>query len=210
MSKLNLIKVLLLLSTFTYGQEESKFIIGIQGGLSFVTWYNNPSKNLYFFREEIIGGIKGQYAIKSWFSLCTEINYERKGRYINFGKVVFSNQNAANETNPTFNFKGTMDYIVLPVMAKFKLGKKRTKCFIDVGSYAGYFLESGSRNSPYNCNLIDMGLVTGLGIDVAIKKHFQFSIEARNSLGIRKILKNDLINSKNESFAVLLGFAYKI
>lgn len=209
MYKLNLLKVLLLLSTFTYGQEESKFSIGIHGGPSFVTWYNNPTKRLYLFRPAIIWGIKGQYDIKSWFSLCTEINYERKGRNINFVNSILSDPSTP-ETNPTFNFKGTMDYIVLPVMAKFKLGKKRTRCFIDVGSYGGYFLESGGRNSPYNCNLIDIGLVTGLGIDIAIRKHFQFSIEARNSIGIRKILKSDIINSKNESFALLLGLAYKI
>lgn len=59
----------------------------------------------------------------------------------------------------------------------------------------------------------DFGLITGLGWDIPIRKHFQFSLELRNNLGLHKLFKGKSYNgeyTKNESFALLFGLAYKI
>lgn len=206
--------MVLLLSHFVYGQDSSKFSIGIHGGPSFVSWYNNSGKGLYNSRLELMqGGVGAQYTIKPWFILCTEINYERKGRNLSFGNAVLYD---GVPNHPILVFKGTLDYIVIPMVAKFKLGKKKISCFVNGGTYLGCLVKAelysfpNGKDSPSNYNRFDIGLVNGLGIDIAIRKHFQFSIELRNNLGIRKVLKNEIANSKNESFALLLGLAYKI
>lgn len=219
-------KVFLIITLLTlkchlfFGQEESKFAIGINGGPSIVKWYG-LNQEYYIFRTGFIGGVTAQYIIKPWFVLGININYERKGYQIdwtsfNFGDMINPQNGFTYSNNNTLKNAGFMDYVTLPVVTKFRTHKRKVKYYTSIGMYMGYLVKPGlytmrtGKEDPNNYNRLDIGLVNGLGIEIPIKKHFQFSIEARNNLGFLNILKNSSVNSKNESFAVLFGLTYKI
>lgn len=219
---LKVLIVLILLPCFIYGQEEHKLSIGVLAAPSVVMWYNtNPQQDIYKSQLSFIGGITAQYYIKPWFVLCANVNYERKGRSIDWSKLIFfdmidSNSASGTQNNKNVKVKGYMDYITLPLITKFKLGGKRIYFFANIGMYMGYLVKAGlydiqnGRENPNEYKRLDIGLVNGLEVSIPIKKHFQFSIEARNNLGCLKILKDKNNFAKNESFALLFGLAYKI
>jgi hypothetical protein len=197
-----------LISSTALAQEENKLSIGVQVAPSRTFWYNNTS-DVYTSKLGFVAGIATQYNIKPWLALCFDLNYERKGRDIDFSNLTFSDgvdSRRGFDYDKHVSVSASLDYITLPVMVKFKLGEK-IKCFTNIGIYAGYLARTGEYDSPANYNnRFDIGLINSLGLEVPIKKRAQLSIEARNNLGFVPVF----YGSKNESLALLIGFAYKI
>lgn len=170
-----------------------------------------------------IAGLEMQYAIRPKTIFHIEINYERKGGaqddYIWGQNVPSTARTIVKEYD---------DYLTVPVMVKFILSNKKTKFFINTGVYAGYFvnvqwelmeseynghLEGRYKPNSNYLNLVDVGLITGLGWNFPIKEHFQFSTEIRNNLGLAGSGKGEIFsnsNIKHESLALLFGMAYKL
>lgn len=186
----------------------------------------------YFPTIGFSAGASIQYAISKKSSLLGEINFDRKGNTLiahnvgNSVSVVDSpNYNSSQARYGTFQSNSFIDYISIPLILKFKFNKKKVGFFVNIGSYQSYLInytyktffldeETSGKVNIKNSGMhrFDCGLVTGLGWDIQIKRHFHFSIEFRNSLGIRPMYQGENIFSgtKNESFALLFGIGYKI
>lgn len=222
----NLTLAFIFIATALFAQEEqkeNKLIIGLRAGTAGSVWWGNPSfrKEQYVQYQPKLGLITGasvQYNLKPRFALCAEINYERKGNMFIGTNTVddFGNRGTAKQNEQ-------LDYVTLPISAKFKLNKKKIAFYASTGIYLGYLIKYGwslsFNGATYQGGDIsamkrfDYGLVTGLGWDVPIKEHFQFSIEIRNNLGLYGLNKGVTYNNeriKNESFAFLFGLAYKL
>jgi hypothetical protein len=120
--KILLLSLALLISAGINAQE---FHYGITAGLNFAVqseiaeYYENDN-----IRTGLHIGVFGNMVLKNNFSLQGEINYEQKG-----GK----------EDGNIRKY----DYISVPVLVKYSLGKSdQTKFNINAGSYAGYLINA--------------------------------------------------------------------
>lgn len=210
--KVNTLKTiiaLLFFFHFTYGQEGQKLSIGIQSGVGGAMWYNEPiAQKKSRSRMSFLEGVKVRYVIKPFIVLCLDANYERKGASLDGSKATLIDNNTINSS--IFFVPTYMDYITFPIAVKLTTYNKKVNCFASIGTYAGYLLKIGTQENPNNYNRFDIGLINGLGFDIPIKKHFQFSIEVRNNLGLLNFSKANNHIAKNESFAFLLGLSYVI
>ena len=221
--------VSILYGNIAYGQQETKLIIGAHGAPAGSTVCgDSKQRKEYGFKfkpiQGFIVGVEMQYAVKPKLYLSLEVNYERKG-YAQDVDILDQNNNLPIANTTVMINK---NYNTIPIIAKFILSDKKIKIFINTGIYAGYFITyswsllpvenykgekgSGRPNAKF-LNLLDFGLVTGLGWDFPIKEHFKFSTEIRNNLGITGTAKGEtLLSSKirNESIALLFGIGYKI
>jgi len=154
--------------------EKYKWIIGVQGAPSIVVWYGNKDyrklNNIQYQPKLVFSeGIRIQYNAKPRFAICIEANYERKG---------------SMEVHPgNLKYDYTTDYLIMPVMTKFKLNKKNIGVYGSTGVFIGYLLKYNWSNSsneikieenPDNYYRLDMGVVTGLGVDVPLGNHLNF------------------------------------
>lgn len=171
-----------------------------------------------------IAGVEIQYAIKPKTNLHIEVNFERKG----YSTDIYI-QGQSFGTDAFTIIKYYHDYITIPITTKFIFLNNEARFFINAGIYGGYFINNGwnllatennngdkGNESPAkfkNLNLIDIGLITGLGFDMPINERFQYSIEVRNNLGFAGIYNDEIFSSRNikhETLALLFGLGYKI
>jgi len=213
-------------NTFVLAQEQSNFGLGFHGAPAAAIFYGVPTLQKdfdvqYQFKLGFIAGITIQYSLSPKFALNSEVNFESKGN-----RVLIPN---LTDENGTFIGTGKeelhADYLTVPMMVKYKFGQKKIKCFINAGPYLGYLLGFGwhvlpvghfpgykYEDDPDNYQRIDYGIVTGFGMNIPIKEQWLLSIEARNNLGLHKIIKGLSYKneySKNESVALLIGLIYK-
>jgi Outer membrane protein beta-barrel domain len=202
-------------------REESSWSIGVHAAPSISIWTNDRNyRNKYHIQYQpkivFMGGIALAYRTSPKFAIGIELNYERKGSFVYYPSSFDANGNVSStiKSNASFN------YITLPIMAKFKMNKERFSLFANAGVYTGYLIKYNSKfNSTKiegdfkHINRWDMGLVTGLGMEIPMNKQLLFSTEIRNNLAVNTIYDNAdsyAINtfSRNESLNVIVGMVY--
>jgi len=201
--------------------KEDKLLVGINvAPLGNTLIGNNP-----YFKKRGLGffaGLNVKYLVNTNFSLLLNVNYESQ-------RIIYPNSYIYSDgiffDNPV-RTKYISDYISLPIIAQFKLGKNKFSGFINSGISITYLIRSGSMNysgsgftnyyypvySPVkfgtaNSTLnfgLGLGLVTGIGLNVPIKDRFQFSVEARNNLRLL-----NLNNYKSENLKTSLQSSLK-
>lgn len=131
----------------------------------------------------------------------------------------------------TVNF--THDYLSLPLVARFYMGKNHWKPFIDVGMDFSYWISGKAegikqdilspdtnKNVPYSEKYrfdsrrdrrTENALLTGAGINYEIKRH-NFSLEARYALSLTDIYKHTEknISKRNRTLLFSLGYMYQL
>lgn len=174
---------------------------GIKGGLNVSNLYvdNTSDENA---RLGFQAGVYGEVVSLDAFALQLELNYSTKGsKYVKDGFI-----------NQTTQFN--LNYLDLPVLAVFKLGKSVD---LHAGTYFAYLLSSnvttegtfGSGSNTLdndNFNALDYGLSAGIGFNFGPAQ-----IGARYNYGLNKIAKSDAANnaignSKNSFGQVYIAF----
>lgn len=170
---------------------------GIKAGTNFavqsqVADYADNSE----IRVGFTAGAFGNYSISNTFSLQAEINYEQKG-----GK--------------TDEVKNRYDYLTVPVILKYSLGKSDNtpiRFNINAGPYAGYLLNS---ETEYDGNTTDLnddsesmefGAVAGFGMEYPIANN-SITLDLRLSLGLTGYEK-DNSTPKNKYVGITLGYQF--
>ncbi len=171
---------LFLLGSF-HASEAQQARAGIKGGINVSNLYVNNVDD----ENSRIGfhiGLYGQMPITQLFAIQPELNYSTKGT-----KTVY---NGAINQSVKFN----LDYLDLPLLAVFKLGKVAE---IQLGAYGGYLVNAnvktegdigdGTRElNRDNFNKFDYGLVGGLGLNFG-----QLQVGARYNYGLQKVANSD-------------------
>ncbi|NQU32332.1 MAG: PorT family protein [Bacteroidetes bacterium] len=153
------IAVSLLISVSSTAQD---FHYGLKAGSNFAVQSGIAN---YFDNNNIRTGLSvgafGNYSVNNWLSLQTEISYDQKG-----GK--------------SDDYTNRFDYITVPVLAKFSLGKSdRTSLNfnLNVGHYAGFLLNAESEiegvttDVKDNSENLEFGAMAGFGISYPVAKN---------------------------------------
>lgn len=175
---------------------------GIKGGLNVSNLYSNEI-NDQNARYGFNVGVYGQFLSSETFAIQPELLFTTKGTRAEYNSTL-GNQTA----------KFNMNYLELPLLAVFKLGKSAE---IHAGGYAGYLL---STNVEYEGTFAngtddidrdqfkhgDAGLVGGFGLNFGAVQ-----VGARYNLGLVEIAnttnsRNVLGDSKNSCATLYLAF----
>ncbi|MBD0831647.1 porin family protein [Aestuariibaculum sediminum] len=173
-----------------YGAKAGINLSGFHTGKSAFT--DNVSFN--------IGGL-AELELSESFSLQAELLYNKKGGLISI----------RNTNEPTISIDAKLDYIDIPIQAKFEFIKNLSFHF---GPQIGFLIDSkgeieypqnnkGEEVEFTNTNTIDFALNGGL----SLKFNESLFLQARYSYGLIEIFKND--RYKNSVVSLSLGYFFK-
>ena len=183
--------------------------IGIKGGVNFSNFVIDDvsDKNA---KAGLNLGLFAKLPVSNGVSIQPELLYSSKG-----AKVSYNNPLLGGE------YRFNLNYLELPVLAVFNLGKNFN---IHAGGYAAYLTsanvkaeDNGSSNEELmsfdekQFNRFDYGLVGGLGFDIK-----NVSIGARYNYGLNQIGEKDqsvlssevLRNAKNNNVSFYVGYGF--
>ncbi|WP_010251035.1 porin family protein [Myroides injenensis] len=127
-------------------------------------------------------------------------------------ELLFSTLGAELETVDylpnNYTGKFTLNYINIPVMAKYYLTNKFTIHFgpqVGFLVYKKYELDGTKKDINRIINNADFGLNAGLGYEF----NNNIFIETRGSFGVTKVLSQDYGNNRNIAFQVSLGYKFR-
>ena len=152
------ISVFFLLSQTSHPQVR----IGIQGGLSVpnLSGGNNEISQGYSSRLAPNFGITAEFGITNDFSIQPEINFDGQGGQRN-GMQPITNLPPELPAPPTgyyyANFKNMsiLNYLEIPVLAKYSLGGFGFRFNVDAGPYVGFLLNATEKSSGTSSIYID-------------------------------------------------------
>ena len=222
--KKHLLFLFLLLSASVHaqvGEHRNDLAVGVNGGyvLSNVSFVPSVPQGLH---GGITGGFSVRYTCEKYFkSICAlyaEVNYAKIGWKeeildINDKPVINPHTQLEEE------FKNTINYIQIPVMAHLGWGRERSgfQFFVNIGPQFGVYLSEAStanydvirpnmddRVSPVIAqdtmkveNKFDYGIAGGLGLEFSHRKLGHFLLEGRYYFGLGNIYGD----SKRDYFA---------
>lgn len=191
----NLVSVLsLLLFAASYSNAQN-FSFGVKGGggLNKMNFENfSPDYETDFGYSF---GIPGNYKFTQIFSLEADLFYVQKGTKYNV---------------PGYHFSYTLEYISLPVLAKFYMPMESAfKPFLNLGTSVNYLISNQKgikrimepdKTYPFNYDpsetdytsktkSLDYGIIAGAGLDCSLFSH-TISLEARYEIGLTDINKS--------------------
>jgi hypothetical protein len=196
-----LVVILALLISYESNAQGSRPAAGIKGGLNVSNLYTGDVDD----RDARYGfhvGVFGQPVASDVAALQLELNYSTKGTMAMTDGLI--------DQKTKFN----MNYLDLPVLAVFKLGKVAE---IHAGAFASYLLAAnidsdGDLGDTFdevdkdNFNSFDYGVVGGLGFNLG-----GVQIGGRYNLGLNEIArsssaKNVFGNAKNQFAQLYIAF----
>ena len=183
--------------------------IGIKGGVNFSNFFIDDVKDNNV-KAGLNLGLFAKLPVSKGVSIQPELLYSSKG-----AKVSYNNPLLGGE------YRFNLNYLELPVLAVFNLGKNFN---IHAGGYAAYLTsanvkaeDNGSSNEGLidfdeeQFNRFDYGLVGGLGFDIK-----NVTLGARYNYGLNQIGEKDqsvlssevLRNAKNNNITLYVGFGF--
>ena len=190
--------VSLLLTVGVFAQD---FHYGIKGGANLAVqseiadYFNNGN-----IRTGLHAGVFGNMSLNNSFLLQTEVNYEQKG-----GKSE--------------NITSKYDYISVPVLLKYSLGKSDNtalKFNINVGPYAAFLLNAENNidnegiestvDMKDNSEDFEFGIIAGFGLEYPIGAN-SLVFDLRLGLGLTAFDQNDS-ESNNKYVGISLGYQF--
>jgi len=227
----NISFIFIFLFHFANAQDNlNKIDFGIEAGPDAASqrggFQNNNQQTLWGFSA----GFTGQYNLTPKFSIRSGIGFEEKGYSIlQTFTTVINPQTGSLETDGTINGYSPMDYLILPVFAKYRFGKSRIKFFAEGGPYLGYLINAeqtisykpstGSAyisrsNETQHYNRFEGGAGLGMGADRQITNRLKILIELRYNLGLTDIVPPStapgFTGIYNESVCLTLGLMYQL
>ena len=139
-----------------------------------------------------------QFQTNSWFSVQTELNFDPKGA--NYSRIKTSTSYYTEEYK---DFNEELNYLSLPVLAKFDIGDKN-RIFGYTGLYVSYLMSANIRGTYIKTNSFnpddqeitevdrdykseidnfDMGAVFGIGGDIKMSDQLLLFIDGRFNWG---------------------------
>jgi hypothetical protein len=120
----------------------------------------------------------------------------------------------------TYSYKARYHYVSFPVNLRLSAGKK-VQFFASMGGYVSVLFRIRllqkelmiDHVNPSGYQYADAGFCGGVGLRFNFIKHFSISIEARNSTGFMKVIKNtepkDAIFNTSTSFIAGIAYCFK-
>ena len=154
------------------------------------------------FKPGMVAGIEGQYQINNWFGLSAAVMYSQQG---------FKAKD--------IDLKGNIEYINVPVMAKFYVTKGLS---LNVGVQPGFMTKAKAKGDgrtidvKSNCNKVDFSIP----MSIAYEFENGLSFEARYATGLTNVGKDAFdstssswdktFQNKNEVFMLTVGYKFSL
>ena len=155
------------------------------------------------FKPGMVAGIEGQYQINNWFGLSAAALYTQEG-----SKVKNSNG------------KYNLEYINVPVMAKFYVTKGLS---LNAGLQVGFMTKAKIKVDGQNVDIKSFCNKADFSIPLSIAYEFEngLSFEARYTGGLTNVIKESAIkeaglrydiekDNKNEVFMLTVGYKFSL
>ncbi len=200
----------------------SNVALGVKGGVGLSRVFFNPSVEQKFCMG-FTGGVAFRYIEENHFGLIAELNFVQRGWEENFEEAPY-------------NYKRTINYVELPVMAHIFFGR-RGRFFFNAGPQIGLYL-GDSAKSNFNpsdmANLpdfpllnrmneqmlmdvtqkVDYGISAGLGGEFNVTKRNSIFLEARFYFGLGNIFpskRGEVYNASNQmTLSATVGYWFRI
>ena len=178
--------------------EPGTFTLQPKVGVTLATISSDDSK----FKFGMAAGIEGQYQLNNWFGLSAAVMYSQQG---------FKAKD--------IDLKGNLEYINIPVMAKFYVTKGLS---LNVGLQPGFMTKAKAKISGRDRDFKDECNKVDFSIPMSIAYEFEngLTFEARYTTGLTNVGK-DVFDStdsswdkayqnKNEVFMLTVGYKFEL
>lgn len=217
---LTLLAGLLLLPSFIFAQQPLK--LGVNAGATYSSIRGNAVADRSEGAINFLIGTSLEYPVTEKLSVLANLNFERKSftntiyfeTLGNFDPVI----DPAFMTG-SFEARGTLNYITLPINIKYYLGTKKA-FYINGGPYAGFFISettkvNGDRvtDDSDTFKTMDFGVNLGIGTRIDIDEKSALNIELRDCLGLTNVSKVPVIDNgtvKTNSLALILVWQFSL
>ncbi len=238
MKKIRLILLILLITPtlnaqFNFvDQWPSRFRIGSEGGISMVSFFGNPvTAKSHINTLGYTAGIYFQYSFNQilhpdstskstlHFGLKSGVYFDSKGAITTPNSLIKAGLPPDSATT-----RIQMDYITIPVLITFSMGREgKVKFYETLGPYFSVLINQHTRrkepdgatsgiNNIGTYKRFDVGLSLGFGIEIPFKQKFYLNVEFRQNIGLFNInntaFPNNAIVQTNSS-NLLVGFSYR-
>jgi hypothetical protein len=199
--------------------------IGVQGGTNWATVQSAtklPVTPKFRYLQTYTAGVVADIPLNRSFSFQPAINYTTKGFEFQEGQDF----NVFNVPLPIgIKTQNSVNYIDVPLLAKFRFGNDLLKGYLTAGPTFGYALNgeySGTANVLVNVNAfktpmnftqlnyqrLDIGGSIGMGGEIYTGDAGALFIEARYQHGLTTLYKVPIIdvNVQNRGFGVTAGY----
>lgn len=207
---------------FSQTHYSSNVAVGVRGGVDFSQVFFNPSVRQKF-APGMTAGVTFRYIEENHFGLIAELNFVQRGWAENFEEAPY-------------NYRRTLNYIELPLLAHIFFGR-RGRFFFNAGPQVALFLGESTKANfdpkemaslpdfPYNNRMneqmllsvsqkIDYGISAGLGAEFNLNKRNSLSLEARFYFGLGNIFPSkraDTYNASNQmTLSATIGYWFRI
>lgn len=207
---------------FSQTHYNSNVAVGVRGGVDFSQVFFNPSVRQKF-APGMTAGVAFRYIEESHFGLIAELNFVQRGWAENFEEAPY-------------NYRRTLNYIELPLLAHIFFGR-RGRFFFNAGPQVALFLGESTKANfdpkemaslpdfPYTNRMneqmllsvsqkIDYGISAGLGAEFNLNKRNSLSLEARFYFGLGNIFPSkraDTYNASNQmTLSATIGYWFRI
>ena len=199
MKKMMMIAAMMVATVAAKAQfEPGTFTLQPKVGVTLATISSDDSK----FKFGMAAGIEGQYQLNNWFGLSAAVMYSQQG---------FKAKD--------IDLKGNLEYINIPVMAKFYVTKGLS---LNVGLQPGFMTKAKAKISGRDRDFKDECNKVDFSIPMSIAYEFEngLTFEARYTTGLTNVGKDVFDSSssswdkayqnKNEVFMLTVGYKFEL
>lgn len=211
----------LITSATAFAQERSWFV-GLKGGVTLPD-INRTNEDLVNNNQSIepvlryTGGLVFQYFVEKNFGLQVEFNYTQRG-----WQQRFPLGTGMRGFDPSKNYKVSLDYLEVPVLAHAYLGRKNLRLFLNAGVYVAYLYRNEVERANVDIeadevfvydarfqNNVDFGVRGGGGFEI-VTTIGMFQAEGSFSWGINSIVDKNLAEIPNivQNLTPAITFGY--
>ena len=178
--------------------EPGTFTLQPKVGVTLATISSDNTK----FKFGMAAGIEGQYQLNNWFGLSAAVMYSQQG---------FKAKN--------IDLKGNIEYINVPVMAKFYVTKGLS---LNVGVQPGFMTKAKAKGEGRNIDVKSYCNKFDFSIPMSIAYEFEngLTFEARYTTGLTNVGKDFFDSSssswdkayqnKNEVLMLTVGYKFEL
>lgn len=211
-------KIFLLISVlvlFSFQASAQYFSYGGKLGLSFPGYQD---ERIASQRITTAFGVTGAFNINRNFLFQAEFGYERKGNKLpgEYSEDVFK----WVQGDSTFFVKSNLDYLTIPLFAKFKIGSSNNFYF-QAGGYYGYLMSARLTGVKYGESIEkeniksglsqnDYGLIAGAGLETPIRRELSLLLDVKYNYGLKDLVTDPAVIGptnplRNKSFIMSMG-----
>jgi hypothetical protein len=217
--------LLICLLSLSFTGAIAQYSVGVKGGVNFCNYSGKYITSNYEEKTRANFGLVAELQRNSWFNLQAELIYDGKGA--SYSYVTTSSSLYTEEYN---DFTEKLDYLSLPILAKFDIGEKnrifgytglylaylmsahRKGTYIKTSNFAPFDKETQNIDRDYKSDIsnFDMGAVFGIGGDISLSDMLTLFIDGRYNWGWLNVAEDGQGQIFNSSWTINLGLLYKL